>query len=256
MDFRILGALEVEHEGRLLPLDGAKQRGLLALLLLHANQAVSHDALIDQLWGTGPPQSAEHCVEVHVSRLRRLLLASSAPLLETRPAGYVLHVDPEQFDLDRFEMLLKAGREALKTDRPESAAETLRKALSEWRGDALADLTEEQFAATYAGWLEESRLSAVEGLMEAELRSGRHSEILGELQQFVAANPLCEHLRCQLMLALYRAGRQADALALYREGRERLVENLGIEPCDELRHLEQAILHHDPALASPGADHS
>jgi class 3 adenylate cyclase/tetratricopeptide (TPR) repeat protein len=245
LDVRLLGPLEVRHEGRLLKLGGAKPRTLLAALVLHLGEAVSVDRLIDDLWGESPPDSAPHAVEVHVSRLRKELGGA----LVTRAPGYVLAVEPDQVDLTRFARLVADGR-ALSERDPESAAAIFRDALALWRGPALADFAFEPFAQVEIGRLEELRSDALELRIDCDLRLGRR-DLVAELQALVAASPLRERAREQLMLALYREGRQADALAEYRAARSALMEGLGVEPNPSLRALEAAILRQDAALTLP-----
>jgi DNA-binding SARP family transcriptional activator len=241
MEFRLLGPLEVAEHDRSLALGGVKQRSLLAVLLLHANEVVSAERLIDELWGDRPPTTAAKSLQVHVSRLRKVL---GEGRLATRAPGYVLHVDPWELDLSRFEQLLGEAREA----EPKRAAEQLRQALALWRGPALADLAYQSFAQAEIARLEEVRLAAVEQRINADLAEGRHAELVGELEALVAEYPLRERLRCQLMLALYRSARQAEALDAYREARRELSEELGLEPSEQLKQLERAILQHDSAL--------
>ncbi len=253
MQFRILGPLEVEDGGLLLPLRGPKQRALLALLLLSANEVVPDDRLLEDLWPEEQPKSGRTALRVRVSQLRKTLEGGrreGRSILLARSPGYVLHAEPASIDARRFERLLAEGRAALEDD-PETAAVTLRDALALWRGPALADFAYESFAQAEIARLEELRQAAVEARIDADLALGRHGELVGELEALVAAEPLRERQRGQLMLALYRSGRQADALAAYREGREHLVEELGIEPGRALQELEGAILRHDPALEAP-----
>jgi DNA-binding SARP family transcriptional activator len=243
MEFRILGPLEVADGDRLVPLGGAKQRALLAILLLSANEVVSSDRLIDDLWGERSPESGRTALQVRVSQLRRALGRAGAAIL-TRAPGYMLRIDREQRDLDRFERLVAEADRA----EPALSGAKLREALALWRGPPLADLAYESFAQPAIGRLEELRLGALEKRIEADLAIGRHAELVAELEALVAAHPLRERLRAQWMLALYRCGRQADALAVYQGTRRVLVEQLGIEPSPPLRELEQAILRQDPAL--------
>ena len=243
MEFRILGPLEVANGDGLLPLAGAKQRALLAILLLSANETVSSDRLIDELWGGQSPESARAALQVRVSQLRKALGAAGAAIL-TRPPGYVLRLEREQLDLYRFERLVG---EADATE-PAAAAAKLREALALWRGPPLADLAYESFAQLAIRRLVELRLAALEKRIDADLALDRHADVVGELETLVAEHPLRERLRAQLMLALYRCGRQADALGVYRSARAVLVEQLGIEPSPPLRELEQAILRQDPTL--------
>jgi DNA-binding SARP family transcriptional activator len=246
MEFRLLGPLEVVGNNGPLPLRGAKQRALLALLLLHANETLPRDRLIDELWGESPPATAPKALQVYVSQLRKLL--EPRRVLETTPTGYLLRLAPGQLDLDRFDSLRIDGRAALADCDAAEAARLFAEALSLWRGPALADLAYEPFAQTEIARLEDLRLAALEGRIEAELRLGRHAELTGELEALAAEHPLREHLRGLLMLALYRAGRQAEALEAYQDARRILVEELGIEPGRKLRDLEQAILRQDPVL--------
>ncbi len=253
MEFGLLGPVEVEDEGRLIPLGSAKQRALLAILLLHGNEVVSRDRLINDLWGERPPESASHSLEVYVSRLRKALQPDGGEsLLVTRPGGYALRLGSEQLDLSRFEHLAESGRSALAAGNYDTAAVQLREALSLWRGPALGDLAYEPFARPEAERLEEQRLAALEERIEAELALGRHAALIGELESLSREHPLRERLRGQLMLALYRCGRQAEALEAYRKTRHHLLDELGIDPSPALRRLEQAILRQDPALELSG----
>ncbi|MDQ2982560.1 MAG: AAA family ATPase [Actinomycetota bacterium] len=246
MDFCVLGPIEVRENDRVVPLRRQKQRALLALLVLHVGEVVSSDRLLDALWGEEPPRTAKGSLHNCVSQLRRAL---GPETLLTRAPGYVLDIDPERIDLVRFERLVT---EALQIDDGGRAAK-LRAALALWRGPPLADLSFEPFAQATIQQLEERRLAVLEDRIEADLGTGRHGDLVGELESLVAEHPLRERLRGQLMLALYGSGRQAEALAAYQEGRRVLVEELGIEPSPSLRELEQAILRQDPALA-PAAE--
>jgi DNA-binding SARP family transcriptional activator len=245
MDFRILGPLEVlsEHD-RPVALGGAKQRSVLAVLLLQANELVSSDVLIDRLWGATPPATCVKTIQVYVSRLRKAL---GEDRLATRPPGYLIHVDPAELDLARFEQLTAEARRA----DPETAALKLREALGLWRGPALADLAYAPFAQPEIARLEELRIAALEQRIDADLALGRHAELVGELEALIARHPLREGLRGQLMLALYRSARQAEALDAYRAAHRELSEELGLEPSERLRLLEQAILRQDPSLDLP-----
>jgi DNA-binding SARP family transcriptional activator len=241
MEFRILGPLEAYEAGKQIPVGGAKQRALLAVLLLQANRVVASDRLIDALWDEQPPETARKAVQVYVSQLRKLL---GADVLVTRSPGYLLRVEPGMLDLDRFEALRREARDA----DPEIAADKLREALALFRGRPLADLANERFAQGEIARLEELGLAALEERIEAELRLGLHAELASELEALAAENPLRERLCRQRMVALYRCGRQAEALEVYQAARRELVEELGIEPGRELRELHQAILRQDSAL--------
>ena len=253
MDFRILGSLQVLDEGHVVSLGGSKQRALLAVLLLHANETLSTDRLIEELWGEHPPATAAKTVQVHVSRLRKALAAragsGSEDVVVTREHGYELALDPERLDAHRFEQLVGQGRTDLAAGRPQRAASALEEALSLWRGRPLDDLAYEPFAQREIARLDDLQVAALEELIEAKLALGRHREVMGQLEGLIADHPYRERLRAQLMLALYRCDRQADALQAYQDARATLVEELGIEPAARLRELEQAILGQDPALA-------
>jgi predicted ATPase/class 3 adenylate cyclase/DNA-binding winged helix-turn-helix (wHTH) protein len=254
MDFRILGPLEVLDEGRAVALGGAKQRALLALFLVHAGETLTTDRLIDELWGEHPPANAAKTVQMQVSRLRKALAAGpGGGLIVTRERGYELRLDPDQLDSHQFERLTDEGTSELAAGRPEPAAEALERALSLWRDAPLADLAYERFAQGEIARLEDLRAGALEQLIEAKLALGRHSEVIAQLEPLIAEYPYRERLRAQLMLALYRCERQADALQAYQEARRQLVEELGIEPGERLRELERAILAQDKALVAPAA---
>ena len=244
MEFRVLGPLEVIGNDGPLELGGVKQRSLLAVLLLHANQVVSRDGLVDSLWGARPPLTFSKSIQVYVSRLRK---AIGEDRLVTQAPGYALHVEPDEYDLARFERLAGEARGAT----PERAAEQLREALGLWRGAPLADLAYEQFAQLEIARLEELRLAILEERIEADLTLGAHSQLAGELEALVAAHPLRERFRQQLMLALYRCGRQAEALDVYRDARQALSDELGLDPTESLRRLEERILRQDPELDLP-----
>jgi DNA-binding SARP family transcriptional activator/streptogramin lyase len=233
MDFRILGPLEVADDATRVALGKGKQRALLALLLLHPNEVVSIDRLIDELWGEQPPPTAQTGLHGYVSQLRKLL---GSARIETRGPGYLLRVGEGELDRERFETLARAGRFA--------------EALAVWHGPALADFAHEPWAQPEIVLLEERRLACVEARLDLDLDAGRAAELVGELEALVAANPLRERFRAQLMLALYRSRRQADALNAYREARRTLVDELGIEPGEELKGLQKQILAHDPAIAA------
>jgi DNA-binding SARP family transcriptional activator/streptogramin lyase len=237
LEFRVLGPLEVSDDGRPIALGGHKQRALLALLLLHANEVVSRDRLIDELWEADPPETARTALQVHISQLRK---AVGRERIVTQAPGYRAVVEAGELDLERFEQLLVDGADAA----------ALREALGLWRGTPLAELGD-SFARAERGRLEEQRLLALERRIDADLALGRHAELVPELEGLVREHPLREHLRGQLMLALYRCGRQADALDVYRQGHRLLSEELGLEPGEELRGLERAILTQDESLAAP-----
>jgi len=241
MEFRLLGPLEALSDGHPLALGGQKQRGVLALLLLHANEVVSTDRLIDEVWGARPPNTVDASLQNCISHLRDVV---GREAIERRPPGYRLNVDPERVDALRFERALDAAR-AL--DPPERAA-ALREALALWRGAPLADVEFSGFGGTEVARIEELRLTALEERIDAELALGRHDAILGEIEALATRYPMRERLRRQQMTALYRAGRQREALRVYQEARLELVEDYGLEPSAELRALERMIIAHDPAL--------
>jgi DNA-binding SARP family transcriptional activator len=245
-DFRILGPLEVSDETGPLLLGGQKQRAVLALLLLEPGRVVSTDRLIDALWGDQPPRTATTSLQNFVSQLRKTL---GPEVLETKPPGYRVRVRPSELDLDRFRVLLESARGS----EPAERAEKLRHALALWRGPALADFAFEAFAQPHIAHLEELRLATLEERVEAELATGAHADLIGELEVLVEEYPVRERLRGQYMLALYRSGRQAEALQTYQEGRRLLVEQLGIDPSRELQQLHGAILRQDTGLQAPQA---
>ncbi len=240
MQYRLLGPLEVQGGDGTLPLGGAKQRAVLALLLLSANRVVPRERLIDELWGDQPPETAVTTVQVYVSRLRKLLPEG---VLQTRPPGYLLSIEPDGFDLLRFESLVAEARKA----DLERASQLLREALELWRGPALAEFASEPFARMEAGRLEGLRLVALEERIETDLALGRHADLIGELETLILEHPNRERLRAQLMVALYRSSRQADALAAYRDARQ-VLDDLGIEPGAKLRELERQMLTQDASL--------
>jgi len=245
MEFRVLGPLEVWHERGEVSLGGTKVRALLVMLLLHPNEVVPTDRLIDDLWGEDSPERAAAALRVNVSRLRKTL---PQDVLTTRSPGYVLRVGPDELDLHRFERLVDEGRSLLARGLTADASVRLREALSLWRGPALADFAYESFAQAAIARLEEIRLAAVELRIDADLALGRHHELVGELEAHVAEHPLRERLQMFLMTALYRSGRQAEALDSYHDARRALVDELGINPSTALQELERAILRHDPTL--------
>jgi len=265
VEFGVLGPLEVlDAQGRRLALGGPKQRALLAVLLLHAGQVVAVERLVDELWGEDPPDTAAHVLQVYVANLRKVLdphrpRRAAGGVLRTQAPGYLAEPGPEALDLARFERLAAEGRAALAASDAEKAASLLRSALALWRGPALADVVLEASGQGEVARLEERRLAALEERIEADLALGRQAELVGELQALVAAQPLRERMRGQLMLALYRAGRQAEALAAYQQTREVLADELGIDPSRQLQELQRAVLVQDPALnwvAPPGPEGS
>jgi DNA-binding SARP family transcriptional activator len=246
IEFRILGPLEVVSEGRVLDIGAGKRRTLLAVLLLHANEVVSVDRLIDDVWGEQAPTTAPKIVQGYVSQLRKTL--SDGDVLVTQPPGYVLRLDHGQLDAERFATLATEARAALAADAPGDASALLGEALSLMRGPPLGEFAFDSFAREEISRLDELSLAALEDRVEADLALGRHVELVPELEALVARHPLRERLRGQLMLALYRCGRQAEALKAYEVTRRVLVEELGIEPSRALQQLEQAILNQDPEL--------
>lgn len=231
VEFRILGPVDVLDEGQPVPLPVGKPLTLLRVLLLNHNHVVSAETLVDELWGEEPPETAMKALQGHVSQLRKVL---GAERLITKPPGYALRVEEGELDLDQFEQLARQGREHLAAGDAKAASRELESALALWRGPAPG--------------LEERRLAALEDRIEADLALGRHAQLVPELETLVARDPLQERLRGQLMLALYRSGRQADALEQYRQTRATLVDQLGIEPSEELQELQRAILRHEPEL--------
>jgi len=248
LEFFLLGPLEARRDGARIELGPRKQRAVLALLLLNANRVVSTERLIDDLWGEAPPDTARSALQVYIAGLRKALGADGASLRTVAP-GYVLEVEPDALDLARFERLRAAARASVDD---EERASLLHEARGLWRGRPLADLGSDLFAPEAAGRLEQLGLAVHEERIDADLAVGRHAAVLGELDGLVAEHPFRERLWGQLMVALYRSGRQADALAAYRAAREALDE-LGLEPGPELKALERSVLAHDPALAPPAS---
>jgi DNA-binding SARP family transcriptional activator len=248
MEFRILGPLEVCSDGSVVALGGRKPRAVFAVLALHANEVVAADRLIDKVWGEDVPDDAAAALRLNISRLRKVL---PGDVLVTRPPGYVLRVGPGELDLHRFERLVEEGRRLLAGSQAADAAARLRDALALWRGPALAEFAYDDFAQTALARLEEIRLGALELRIVADLALGRNDELVGELRALVAEYPLRERLRGCLMTALYRSGRQAEALDVYQDARRTLVDELGIEPGPALRELERAVLRQDQALDVP-----
>jgi DNA-binding SARP family transcriptional activator/CheY-like chemotaxis protein len=253
IEFRLLGQVEAWRDGSRVELGGRKQRAVLAALLVRAGRVVSQDQLIDDLWLDDPPARAAATVQVFVSNLRRALepdrpRGEPARLLVTSAPGYVLRADPGAIDAHEFVRLAGEGRAALDDDDGERAAKVLATAAGLWRGAALADVADAPFAQAEASRLEELRRGCAEDLVDAELSLGRHTAVIAELEQQVGEHPLRERPRAQLMLALYRSGRQADALAVYRDGMRILRDELGLEPGASLKALQQAVLSQDPDL--------
>src|SRR3954454_12448003 len=244
LEVRLLGTLEVERDGQVLKLGGAKVRTLFADLALHLGETVSVDRLIDDLWGERPPHSAQHAVEEYVSQLRKKLGQTA---IVTQAPGYTLALGAERVDATRFAQRAAEGRALLERD-PDTASALLREGLALWRGQALAEFTFEPFAQIEIGRFEALRMQCLEDRIEADLRLGRHRDLIPELEALASAEPRRERLCAQLMRALYRSGRAADALAVYRATRDALAEELGIEPGPELRELERAILRQDVSL--------
>jgi len=245
MEVRLLGPVELVVDGRVVGVQAAKQRALLALLALHASEVVAADRAVDELWGERPPPSAHKLVQTYVWQLRKLV----GEALRTRPPGYELAIAPEQVDSGRFERLLARGQEQLAAGDAERADETLTEALALWRGSALGDVELLGFAGQEAESLQVLRVAAQEARIEAALALGRHDDLVPELEELVAAHPYRETLRAQLMLALYRCGRQAEALDAYMQMRRLLRQDLGLEPTPSLQELQHAILRHDASLA-------
>ena len=244
MEFRLLGPLEVRDAEGTVPLAGRKQRALLARLLLDANRTVAMDRLVDDLWGEAVPESAHKMVQIYVSQLRKVL---PAEMLRTRAPGYAVEVDPSAIDVVRFEQLRREGEAAHAAGNVELASRRFAEALALWRGAPLAEF-QEPFAVTEAARLDELHLVCLESRIAADLDRGRHAELVAELEPLVARHPLREGLRAQQVLALYRAGRQSEALAAYQAFRSRLADELGLEPSARLRELERRILRQDGDL--------
>jgi len=248
VEFEILGPLHVRDGERDVEIGGVRQRTVLALLILRANEVVRTERLIDEVWGESPPRNAAAALHSHVSRLRKAL---GPDVLARREWGYVLRTPHETIDLHRFELLLAEAEPKPASER----ARTLREALSLWRGPALADLSGEPALQRDSARLDELHLTTLERRIDADLEAGRSLELAGELEALITEHPLREHLRWQLILSLYRAGRQAEALEVYRETRRVLAEELGLDPSPELRDLERAILLQDPTLAPRSTTH-
>ena len=247
MQFKILGPLEVTEQGRSLQLGGRKPRALLALLLLRHGHVLSADELIEGLWGDEAPAGADHGLQVYVSELRKLLVDGDGVTITRREPGYVMEIPTDSLDLDRFERLRQRGRAALAANEPAEAGASLKEALALWRGAALADFAFDDFARPEIDRLEELRLETIEDRIDADLTAGEPADI-SELRALVEAHPFRERIRAGLMLALYRDGRQAEALEESRRARALLADELGVDPGPRLVELETAILAQDPAL--------
>jgi len=251
VEFRILGPLEVVEDGNPVALGTLKERLVLAVLLLHANEFVSRERLIDDLWGEAPPPTAREAVYVYVSKLRKTLTREGHDPIATASGGYRLHIEPESTDLSRMHVLVGDARELVAEGEMEKAAARFQDALSLWRGPTLAGLQLESLGRDEVTGLDELRLTALMDRIECDLALGQHEQVLGELRVLIREHPLRERLRAQQMLALYRADRQVEALDAYAAARHTLVEDLGIEPSEALQRLQQAILRHDPSLETP-----
>jgi DNA-binding SARP family transcriptional activator len=249
VEYRVLGPLEALQDGHQLRLGGPRPRAVLAILLLHAGEVVPATRLIDEVWRDDPPETASNVLQGYVSQLRREL---GRDAILTREPGYEIRVERDALDLHRFERLAADGSAALARGQAEEASDALRTGLALWRGPALADVVDSGIATAAASRLDELRLVALERRLEADLACARHSEIVGDIELLVRQHPLRERPRALLMLALYRCGRQAEALAAYRDARTALVDELGIEPGAALQELERAILRQDPQLAVDG----
>ena len=251
MEFRILGPLEVVEDGHPVALGTLKERLVLAVLLLHANEFVSRERLIDDLWGEAPPPTAQQAVYVYVSKLRKALARAGADPISTASGGYRLQVELESLDASRMQVLVADARELVANGDLETAGERFQEAISLWRGPTLAGLHLESRGRDEVAGLDELRLAALMDRIDCDLALGRPEQALAELGTLVGEHPLRERLRAQQMLALYRAGRQAEALEAYAEARRTLVDDLGIEPSEALQRLQQAVLRHEPSLETP-----
>jgi DNA-binding NarL/FixJ family response regulator/DNA-binding winged helix-turn-helix (wHTH) protein len=248
VEFQILGPLEVLEGGEPVALGTLKERLVLAVLLLHANEFVSRERLIDELWGVAPPATARKAVNVYVSKLRKALAVNGGDPIATADGGYRLSVDSGHLDADRMRDLVARARARIADGESEAASQLLQEVLAFWRGPTLAGLTLETSGRDEVAQLDELRLTVLMDRIDCDLALGRHEEVLGELHVLVGEHPLLERLRAQLMLALYRADRQAEALEAYQHARELLVEELGVEPSPALQRLQKRILIQDPAL--------
>jgi DNA-binding SARP family transcriptional activator/DNA-binding beta-propeller fold protein YncE len=254
MEYRVLGPLEILAGGKRVPLGPPKQRVVIGALLLHPHEVVSSERLVDELWGERPPPSAGKLLQGYVSALRKALDAAGASgVIATRPPGYIAAVADDELDSRRFERDIEEARSLAEADRFSAAAAVYGRGLARWRGAALADVPFESFARSESERLDELRVVALAERFDCALALGQHGRLVAELEALVAEYPLRERFRAQLMLALYRSGRQGDALAVYQDARRRLVEELGIEPSPELRELEQGILRQEATLQPPAA---
>ena len=251
VEFRILGPLQVFDGENEVPLGSPMERALLAALLLHGGDVVSRERLIDALWGESPPHTAAKALNVHVSRLRKSLARNGQDAITTRAPGYALRLDPEELDASRFERLVADARRQAAAGDADGAGKLFGDALALWHGPALAGIELGPLASNEVGRLEDLRLAAHMDRIDCDLALGRHEQVIGELEGLVAAYPLYERLRGQYMLALYRSGRQADALRAYQDARRTLVGDLGLEPSEALQRLERGMLNHDPTLELP-----
>jgi DNA-binding SARP family transcriptional activator len=255
LEFCLLGPVVVRCGGVALPVPRGRQRAVLAVLLLNAGRVVSVREIAETLWGPAPPPSASATVRNYVKRLRRGLRSPGQARIVTRSPGYMIRVDPGELDVARFEVLLDGARHAARGGSWQAAADQARESLALWRGEPLADVESEALALREVPRLTELRLQAAELRIDAELRLAHHGEVIAELERLAAAHPLREHLHALLMLALYRDGRQAEALAAYRRARRVLVDELGADPGAELRELHRQILAAGPVQAAPGSAH-
>jgi YVTN family beta-propeller protein len=252
IDYWLLGPIEAHVNGRAVDIGGPKQRALLTILLLSANEPISRDVLVDRLWGECPPAGAQHTLDVYISRLRKTLAsAAGSQVVLTRPGSYLLRAPGERIDVGRFERLAGQGRHALAAHAPARAAADFSEALALWRGAPLADVGDEPFAQAEIARLNELRAGVIEDRIDADLALGRHGDVVSELEALIAAQPLRERPYQHLMLALYRCGRQAEALAVYQSARRVLVDELGIEPGPGLKRIERAVLEQDVSLDPP-----
>lgn len=243
MRYEILGSLRVTDGARTIPVSGPKTRVVLATLLIRSGQVVPLEELIGEVWGEHPPRRATAALYVYVSQLRKLLGTGGEGPIHTETPGYVLRTEPDELDLGEFQTLAARGREGMRDGRLEQASTAFERALALWRGPALRELQNGPVVSGFTLWLEELRLECTELLVEANLRLGRHRELVGFLQGLVREHPLYEAFHWQLMLALYHSERRADALMAYRSARAVLNRELGLEPGRRMRELQQTILH-------------